>query len=253
MYLLLLTEKAAWCKPLLLSSCTLLYFQFSVCAELDYDMCTTHCVSKICMCFSLSQGFIECIFAMRNVDNSLIAVPGGHSSARDKRRHSYQAGVPGLTKDMDRLKVSPATTAGSGSSRGVSPRGSTKRRPSVRRSSRSGNCAAHWLFVEASEPIFPDIFRLSALSWSRHRQLINIDWSQSKSCHHHHMIFIEILPICPDAFACYAMEVSKVFLYLFCHIKQQCHSITYREICIQTYQKKLSHTGSMSSIAFREL
>ena len=64
----------------------------------------------------------------------LFAVPG-----KDKRRHSYQSGVPGLAKDMDRLKVSPAGGSGSGSSRGVSPRGSTKRRPSTRRSSRSGN------------------------------------------------------------------------------------------------------------------
>ena len=76
------------------------------------------------------------------------AVPG--KSARNSRRHSYQAGVPGLAKEMDRLKV--GSTSGSspaGSSRGASPRSSTKRRPSVRRSSRSGkyyNFFFHSLF-----------------------------------------------------------------------------------------------------------
>ena len=76
-------------------------------------------------------------------------VPGGGAGGAS-RRHSYQSGVPGLAKDMDRLKVSAAagvggcgSGSGSGSSRGVSPRGSTKRRPStVRRSSRSGKSPA---------------------------------------------------------------------------------------------------------------
>jgi len=63
-----------------------------------------------------------------------LEVPGGGAS--NKRRHSFQSGVPGLTKDMDRLKVSPS---GDGRSRGASPRASTRRRAStVRRSSRSG-------------------------------------------------------------------------------------------------------------------
>ena len=71
-----------------------------------------------------------------------IAVPG--SSKSNKRRHSFQSsGVSGLAKDMDRLKVSPVPEGGGGAtpqrSRGVSPRGSTRRRAStIRRSSRSG-------------------------------------------------------------------------------------------------------------------
>ena len=70
----------------------------------------------------------------------LLSVPVGAGAG--KRRHSYQSGVPGLTKDMDRLRVSSAATAAShgGAKGGVSPRGSTRRRPSsARRSSRSGN------------------------------------------------------------------------------------------------------------------
>jgi len=69
--------------------------------------------------------------------DNLLSIPAGGAG---KRRHSYQAGVPGLTKDMDRLRVSSAATASAGSHKGgVSPRGSTRRRPSTsRRSSRSG-------------------------------------------------------------------------------------------------------------------
>jgi len=70
-------------------------------------------------------------------DANLLSIPG--KSARNSRRHSYQAGVPGLAKEMDRLKVGSTTgSSPAGSSRGASPRSSTKRRPSVRRSSRSG-------------------------------------------------------------------------------------------------------------------
>jgi hypothetical protein len=62
----------------------------------------------------------------------LLSIPGGGASS--KRRHSFQSGVPGLTKDMDRLKVA---AEGGHHSRGVSPRGSTRRRPSAaRRTSR---------------------------------------------------------------------------------------------------------------------
>ena len=65
-----------------------------------------------------------------------IPVPGGGASS--KRRHSFQSGVPGLTKEMDRLKVSHTAAEGGGHhSRGVSPRGSTRRRASAaRRTSR---------------------------------------------------------------------------------------------------------------------
>jgi len=65
-----------------------------------------------------------------------LEVPGGGASS--KRRHSFQSGVPGLTKEMDRLKVSHTAAEGGGHhSRGVSPRGSTRRRASAaRRTSR---------------------------------------------------------------------------------------------------------------------
>ena len=64
-----------------------------------------------------------------------ISVPGGGASS--KRRHSFQSGVPGLTKEMDKLKVSHAAAEGGHHSRGASPRGSTRRRPSAaRRTSR---------------------------------------------------------------------------------------------------------------------
>lgn len=68
------------------------------------------------------------------------AAAGG--AAAGKRRHSYQSGVPGLAKDMDRLRVSAAAAnagGNQGSGQGRSPRGSTRRRASsARRSSRSG-------------------------------------------------------------------------------------------------------------------
>ena len=70
---------------------------------------------------------------------SVPAAAGG--AAAGKRRHSYQSGVPGLAKDMDRLRVSAAAAnAGGNQGQGRSPRGSTRRRASsARRSSRSGN------------------------------------------------------------------------------------------------------------------
>jgi len=75
--------------------------------------------------------------SFRRRSPAALEVPG--KSARNSRRHSYQAGVPGLAKEMDRLKVGSTTgSSPAGSSRGASPRSSTKRRPSVRRSSRSG-------------------------------------------------------------------------------------------------------------------
>ena len=78
---------------------------------------------------------------------SFFTVPGGGAS--NKRRHSFQSGVPGLTKDMDRLKVSPS---GDGRSRGASPRASTRRRAStVRRSSRSGKKKFHIFTILSHE------------------------------------------------------------------------------------------------------
>lgn len=62
----------------------------------------------------------------------LLSIPVADPNA--KRRHSYQSGVPGLSKEMDRLKVSSAS-----GSKGSSPKTSGKRRASsARRSSRSG-------------------------------------------------------------------------------------------------------------------
>ena len=69
-----------------------------------------------------------------------IPVPGGGASS--KRRHSFQSGVPGLTKEMDRLKVSHTAAEGGGHhSRGVSPRGSTRRRASAARRTSRGKRA----------------------------------------------------------------------------------------------------------------
>jgi len=71
----------------------------------------------------------------------LLSIPAAAGGA-GKRRHSYQSGVPGLAKDMDRLRVSAAAAnagGNQGSGQGRSPRGSTRRRASsARRSSRSG-------------------------------------------------------------------------------------------------------------------
>jgi len=73
---------------------------------------------------------------VKHPQKDLLSIPGGGASS--KRRHSFQSGVPGLTKEMDRLKVSHTAAEGGGHhSRGVSPRGSTRRRASAaRRTSR---------------------------------------------------------------------------------------------------------------------
>ena len=84
----------------------------------------------------------DCVSAFFPTFAAVFSVPAGGAAA-GKRRHSYQSGVPGLAKDMDRLRVSAAAAnagGNQGSGQGRSPRGSTRRRASsARRSSRSGN------------------------------------------------------------------------------------------------------------------
>ena len=100
------------------------------------------------------------------------SVPAGAGGgAAGKRRHSYQSGVPGLAKDMDRLRVSAAAAnaANQGVNQGRSPRGSTRRRASsARRSSRSGNSRFNFSFVQETNQ---SISRLSAFPGFGHCQL----------------------------------------------------------------------------------
>ena len=94
------------------------------------------------MFFSAMSDLPDCVSAFFPTFAAVFSVPAGGAAA-GKRRHSYQSGVPGLAKDMDRLRVSAAAAnagGNQGSGQGRSPRGSTRRRASsARRSSRSGN------------------------------------------------------------------------------------------------------------------
>ena len=94
-----------------------------------------------CVSYLLQVFFCNVCRAFCTVHLLSFSVPAGAGGAAGKRRHSYQSGVPGLAKDMDRLRVSAAAAnaANQGVNQGRSPRGSTRRRASsARRSSRSG-------------------------------------------------------------------------------------------------------------------
>ena len=107
-----------------------------------------------------------CVVEFFPIFSAVFSVPAAAGgAAAGKRRHSYQSGVPGLAKDMDRLRVSAAAAnAGGNQGQGRSPRGSTRRRASsARRSSRSGkntiifHCSTLKRFKRISS--IPDFYR----------------------------------------------------------------------------------------------
>ena len=130
-------------------------FRVSILCAIFVYFCLVFLYSTSYIVFIEKQLLIICIYfifslkSVKFITSNLylfIPVPGGGASS--KRRHSFQSGVPGLTKEMDRLKVSHTAAEGGGHhSRGVSPRGSTRRRASAARRTSRGKRAPVFFFT----------------------------------------------------------------------------------------------------------
>ena len=128
-------------------------FRVSILCAIFVYFCLVFLYSTSYIVFIEKQLLIICIYfifslkSVKFITSNLylfIPVPGGGASS--KRRHSFQSGVPGLTKEMDRLKVSHTAAEGGGHhSRGVSPRGSTRRRASAARRTSRGKSLCFFL------------------------------------------------------------------------------------------------------------
>ena len=128
-------------------------FRVSILCAIFVYFVQCFCIVLVILCLQKKQLLIICIYfifslkSVKFITSNLylfIPVPGGGASS--KRRHSFQSGVPGLTKEMDRLKVSHTAAEGGGHhSRGVSPRGSTRRRASAARRTSRGKSLCFFL------------------------------------------------------------------------------------------------------------